>query len=83
MQRKSKHAFYVYYLPPPENRALYDIMWKNMVESDRPQMTIQCGAGYRHTLRVTRVAFPRQQWLRERLYIHHLYCLQYELLTMV
>jgi len=23
-----------------ENRAVYEIMWKNMVESDRPQMTI-------------------------------------------
>jgi hypothetical protein len=22
-----------------ENRALYEIMWKNMVEPDRPQMT--------------------------------------------
>jgi hypothetical protein len=23
-----------------ENRAIYEIMWKNMVEPDRPQMTI-------------------------------------------
>ena len=23
-----------------ENRALYEIMWKNTVETDRPQMTI-------------------------------------------
>jgi len=23
----------------PENSALYDVMWKNMVESDRPRMT--------------------------------------------
>ena len=23
-----------------ENRAVYEIMWKNMVELDRPQMTI-------------------------------------------
>jgi hypothetical protein len=23
-----------------ENRAVYEIMWKNMVESDRPQMTM-------------------------------------------
>ena len=23
-----------------ENRAVYGIMWKNMVEPDRPQMTI-------------------------------------------
>jgi hypothetical protein len=24
---------------PPENRALYEIMWKNMVEPDRPQIS--------------------------------------------
>jgi hypothetical protein len=24
----------------PENRAVYEIMWKNMIETDRPQMTI-------------------------------------------
>jgi hypothetical protein len=23
-----------------ENRAVYDIMWKNMIEPDRPQMTV-------------------------------------------
>ena len=27
-----------------ENCAIYEIMWKNMVESDRPQMTIEYGA---------------------------------------
>jgi hypothetical protein len=25
---------------PPKNRAVYEIMWKNMVQPDRPQMTI-------------------------------------------
>jgi BarA-like signal transduction histidine kinase len=25
---------------PPENRAVYEIMWTNMAESERPQMTI-------------------------------------------
>jgi len=24
----------------PENRAFYEIMWKSVVETDRPQMTI-------------------------------------------
>jgi hypothetical protein len=37
-----------------ENRILYDIMWKNMVQPDRPQKTIQYGAvkmqEYIHTL---------------------------------
>jgi len=27
-----------------ENLAVYEITWKNMVEPDRPQMTIQYGA---------------------------------------
>jgi len=26
-----------------ENRALYEILWKNMVQSDRPQITIYYG----------------------------------------
>jgi len=25
-----------------ENRAVYEIVWKNMVERDKPQMTIWC-----------------------------------------
>jgi hypothetical protein len=25
---------------PPENRAIYEIMWKNILEPDGPQMTI-------------------------------------------
>jgi hypothetical protein len=27
-----------------ENRAVYEIMWKIMAKSDKPQMAIQCGA---------------------------------------
>jgi hypothetical protein len=27
-----------------DNRIVYEIMWKNMVETDRPQMAIQYGA---------------------------------------
>jgi len=30
--------------PPPKNRALYEIMWKNIVQPDSPQMAIQYGA---------------------------------------
>ena len=33
---------------PSEHLAICEIMWKNMVESDRPQMTIQHGAGALH-----------------------------------
>jgi hypothetical protein len=31
-----------------ENRAGYEIMWKNMVQPDRPQMTVQYGACILH-----------------------------------
>jgi hypothetical protein len=34
--------FYVQHLPPPpENRIVYEIMWKNAVEPERPQMTTE------------------------------------------
>jgi len=29
---------------PPENRGVYEITWKNIVDSGSPQMTIQYGA---------------------------------------
>ena len=31
-------------IPFSENCAIYEIMWKNIVESDGPQMTIEYGA---------------------------------------
>ena len=57
-----------------ENRALFEIMWKNIVERDRPQMTIRrtriaCRipkVTNTHTEYVTLIAFPPQQWLHER-----------------
>jgi hypothetical protein len=41
--RKSKYRFYVQKLFL-KNYAIYEIMWKNMVQSDRPQITVQYGA---------------------------------------
>ena len=38
--RENQNTFYVQYLVS-ENRAACDIMSKNMVEPERPQMTIQ------------------------------------------
>ena len=43
--------------PPPPNPAFYEIMWKNMVDKDRLQLTIQYSAcavhtEYRHILRI-------------------------------
>ena len=60
---------------PPQNCAVYEIMWKNIVEPDRPQMTIQysacplCAVYLRlqtHSQYVILIAFPLQQWLNER-----------------
>jgi hypothetical protein len=57
----------------PENRAVCEIMWENMVQPEKSQMTIQrmrvacwitratdSRSGY-----VILIAFPRQQWLHE------------------
>ena len=40
LQRKSKHTFYFQHLFF-ENCTLYETMWKNIVEPERPQMTIR------------------------------------------
>jgi len=57
-----------------ENRAVYEIMWKNIVQPDGPQMTIQrmrisCWipkATNTHSKYVIVIVFPLQQWLHER-----------------
>jgi hypothetical protein len=56
------------------NRTVYETMWKNIVEADRPQMTIwrmriACWitkATDTHSEYVILITFPRQQWLHER-----------------
>ena len=51
-----------------ENLAVYEIMWKNMVQEDRPQMTIKYGACALQAgqLRLqTLIVFTRQKWLRK------------------
>jgi hypothetical protein len=40
----------------PEDRAVYDRMWKNMAQPDRPQMPIQYGC--KHTLRTCNIYCP-------------------------
>jgi hypothetical protein len=57
-----------------ENRAVCEIMWKNIIEPRRPQMTIWrmrisskiTKATYSKSECETFVVFPRQQWLYER-----------------
>jgi hypothetical protein len=31
---------FIFNIFPPENRTVYEIMWENMVQLERPQMTI-------------------------------------------
>ena len=57
-----------------ENCAVYEKMWKNILEPDRPQMTIwrmriECctpKATKTHSKYLILIAFPLQQWLHER-----------------
>jgi len=57
-----------------ENRADYEIMWKNTAEPDMPQlaiwhMRIECWipkATNTHSEYVTATAFPLKQWLHKR-----------------
>ena len=54
-------------------RAVYEIMWKNIVQSGRPQMTVRgirilcytTKATDMHWEIVIHIAFPVQRWLRE------------------
>jgi len=38
--RRKQHTYYMFNNFYPENRAVYEIMWKNIVQPDRPQVAI-------------------------------------------
>jgi hypothetical protein len=66
----------------PENCAIYEIMWKHMVEPDRPQMTIWCmrftcwiiKATDKHSEYIILIASPQQQWLcKHVIMLHYIY----------
>jgi len=72
---------------PPQNRTVYETMWKNIVDPGRQQMTIwrmriACWitkATKTHSQCVILTADTQKQWLNERasmlrLYIHCLSC---------
>jgi hypothetical protein len=73
LYRKSKHTFYIRE-QVSENRAFYEITWKNIVEPDRLQVTIwrMCIVCWitdstdTYSEYVIHTAFPWQQWLGER-----------------
>ena len=54
-----------------ENRAVYETLWKNMVEPDRPQMKLwrmhtACWITKATNTHPCNNAFPLQQWLHQR-----------------
>jgi hypothetical protein len=57
-----------------ESRAVYEIAWKNTVETDRPQVTVRrrliacwiTKTTNTHLEHVILIAFPLQQWLHAR-----------------
>ena len=65
-----------------KNCAIYEIMWKNILETGRPQMTIWCmhiaccipKAINVHSEYVMLIAFPQQQWLHECASLLHYMC---------
>ena len=77
LEKIKRHFMFNYLFFFSENRVVYEIMWKNIVERGRPQMTIQrmriacwvTEATNTHSEYVKIIAFPLQQWLHERLSI--------------
>jgi len=64
LYRKSQHTFCVQIFFSPENHAVYDTMWKNIVQIDKPQMTTwrMRIVANTHTLRIgNNTALPLQQ----------------------
>ena len=66
-QNIKTHFLFNNFLFPPKNRAVYEIIWKNMVEPDRPQKTIWRMRTARWITKDpdTLIAIPLQKWLRE------------------
>jgi hypothetical protein len=65
-----------------KNRSVCEIMWKNVVETDRSQMTVQhgtekCKETVAESECVILIAFLRQQWLRERASVLRNMCVCY------
>jgi len=70
-ENQNTHFVFINFFSPPENRAVYEIMWKNIVERGRPQMAIwrmriACwipNATNTHSQYVILIAFPLKQRL--------------------
>jgi hypothetical protein len=74
---KNQNTHFVFSNVLPKFVPFFKIMWKNIVDPDRPQMTmwrvrISCWmpkATDRHSEYVIVIAFPLQQWLHEHAWI--------------
>ena len=89
--RENQNRFWVQYNFFPQNLTVYEVMWKNTVKPDRPQMTIwrmrvacwisKATHTNTHTLRIFNTyCFPAATMavrtrLNNTLYLHCLYCL--------
>jgi len=75
--RENQNTHFVFRTFSPENRSVYEKIWKNILEWGRPQMAIwlmriACWipkATNTHLGCVILVAFPQQQWLQERVLV--------------
>jgi hypothetical protein len=73
-KNRNTHFVFSNFFSFPENRAVYEIMWKNSVEACMPQMTIRrmhiaCWipkATNTHPEYIIVIALPLRQWLHER-----------------
>jgi hypothetical protein len=71
---ENQNTDFIFSNSPPENRAVYGITWKNILEPDMPQMAIwRMRISYWipkatniHSECVILIAFTLQQWLHER-----------------
>jgi hypothetical protein len=72
--RENQNTHFMFRIIFVENRAAYEIMWKNIVEPDRPQVAVlRMRIAYWITKATNTnseyailTAFPLQQWLNER-----------------
>ena len=64
--RENQNTHFIFKFFFLENRAVYEIMWKNLVQPDRPQTAVRrmrFRATNTHSDYVIVIASPLQQWL--------------------
>ena len=83
LQRRSKHTFLVNNFFFLNEMCRYEIMWKNIVELGRPEMTIRhmpnacwiSKVANTHSEYVILIALPLQQWLHKHSSMLHYVCI--------